>query len=534
MTETARKTQTASPNAKPRARNTKKAAPPAPVRRTSNEVRQWYDQNKPKFVNYADTATANDAIKLLRDVTKTSTKPISAFNKDSLRTYLQNIGTNEKNLRNLSRYLYYRSPVYHRLIMYNANMFCLNARSVIPQYDITGNNDATSVLKNYNDTLTLLEKLNLQFEMLKAYTICFREDVFYGCVYFDDESMFILPLDPDYCKISGYYNTGDFSFDMDMSYFRSKQELLEYWGEPFQSMYSAYESEGNSGKWQPMPDEYAICLKARAEDWETIVPLFSGLFNALINLIDLEDIQAIADEQQIYKLVWLEMETLTNSNMPDDWKVNPKIMIEYFNRLLEEALPSYTSGAIVPGKLNTISFDNDQATDTNKIAKATETVLNTSGGAQILNSATISGTTAFEAAVRSDTEFAISMLLPQTQAWLNRWLTYQLSTPARVKFFEVSAYTIDAFKKNLLTDAQYGLPVKLVLNNMNGFSELDTLALNFLEEECLQLSNKFVPLQSSHTQNGDPSSEAGAPTKDSDELTDDGEASRDKKDKAKL
>ena len=68
---------------------------------------------------------------------------------------------------------------------------------------------------------------------------------------------------------------------------------------------------------------------------------------------------------------------------------------------------------------------------------------------------------------------------------------------------------------------------------MNGFSELDTLALNFLEEECLQLSNKFVPLQSSHTQNGDPSSEAGAPTKDSDELTDDGEASRDKKDKAK-
>ena len=163
MTETARKTQTASPNAKPRARNTKKAAPPAPVRRTSNEVRQWYDQNKPKFVNYADTATANDAIKLLRDVTKTSTKPISAFNKDSLRTYLQNIGTNEKNLRNLSRYLYYRSPVYHRLIMYNANMFCLNARSVIPQYDITGNNDATSVLKNYNDTLTLLEKLNIPF-----------------------------------------------------------------------------------------------------------------------------------------------------------------------------------------------------------------------------------------------------------------------------------------------------------------------------------------------------------------------------------
>ena len=70
---------------------------------------------------------------------------------------------------------------------------------------------------------------------------------------------------------------------------------------------------------------------------------------------------------------------------------------------------------------------------------------------------------------------------------------------------------------------------KLVLNNLNGFSELDTVALNFLEENCLQLSKKFVPLQSANTQSGSSDSSVGAPEKDSDELTDDGEASRDKK-----
>lgn len=516
---------------KQRNTSTKAATEKESSRPTVAQMREWYEKNKSQLERYAE---ASDAITQLRDVTKTSTKTVTAFNKESLRTYLQNIGSNEKNLRNLSRYLYYRSPVYHRLIMYNANMFCLNARSVIPQYDLTADNDPDTVLKSYYDTLTVLEKLNLQFEMLKVYVTCFREDIFYGCVYYDDTSMFILPLDPDYCQINGIYQTGDFSFAMDMSYFRSKQNILEYWGEPFQSMYRAYESEGNSGKWQPMPDEYCICHKARAEDWETIVPVFSGLFNALINLIDLEDIQAIADEQQIYKLVWLELETLTGSTVPDDWKVNPNIVIQYFNRLLAEALPSYTSGAIVPGKLNTISFNNDQASDTNKIAKATETVLNTSGGAQILNSSTIDGSTAFEAAVRSDTEFAISMLLPQTQAWLNRFLSYQVSSPSRVKFFEVSAYTVGSFKKNLLTDAQYGLPVKLALNNLNGFSELDTISLNFLEEQCLQLTSKFVPLQSSHTQTGaeDVNATGGAPQKDSSDLTDDGEASRDKKDKA--
>lgn len=281
-----------------------------------------------------------------------------------------------------------------------------------------------------------------------------------------------------------------------------------------------------------MPDEYAICLKARAEDWETVVPPFSGLLSGIINLIDLDDLQAIADAQDIYKMIWLELETITGSEDPDDWKVNPDIVIEYFNRMINECLPDYTSAAIVPGKLDQISFNNDKATDTNKIAKATETLFNSSGGAQILNSATISGTTAFGAAIRADTELAISMLLPQTQGWVNRFLTYWVSNPAKVKFFEVSAYTKDEFKKELLEGAQNGLPTALAYNTLNQFSEKETLALNVLEQQVLGISNLFVPLQTSYTQSGS-SDTGGAPTKDSTEITDDGEASKDKADKAK-
>lgn len=495
---------------------------------TAAELRNWYEKNKKHIENFA---SANAPITNFRDVTKSSTKTITAFSKETLRTYLQNIGTNEKNLRNLSRYLYYRCHSYYRLIMYNANMFCLEGRSVIPKYDLVKENNVTKVLKSYNETLDILDTMNLQFEFLKVYSLCFREDVYYGCCYYDETGMFFYPLDPDYCKISGMYQTGDFSFSVDMSYFRSRQTLLEMLGDPFQSMYRAYESGGNNAKWQPMPDEYAVCLKARAEDWETVLPVYSGLLNSIINLIDLEDIQAVADEQEIYKMIWLEMETITGSKNPDDWKVDPTIMIDYFERMINEALPDYASAAIIPGKLNQISFDSDKATDTNKVAKATETLFNSSGGAQILNSSTISGTTAFNAAIKADTEFAISMLLPQTQAWVNRFLSYQLSNPCRIKFFEISTYTKDAFKESLLKDAQYGLPTKLAINTLNGYSEKDTMALNFLEEQCLQVTSKFVPLQSSHTQSG-AENEVGAPTKSDTEITDDGEASREKSDRA--
>lgn len=505
-----------------------------PTKKSPQEIKDWYMENR-EMLNYASEQSAENALKSLRDVTKSTTyKTISSYSKESLRTYLQNVSSNEKNLRNLSRYLYYRSQVYYRLICYNANMFCLDCRSVIPQYDLVEDNDTDAILQSYNNTLNALDKMNIQYEFLKIYMTCFREDVFYGVYYFDPEaedstSFFILPLDPDYCKIAGVYPTGDYAFAMDMSYFRSHSELLEYWGEPFQSLYNTYQSQ--NVKWQIVPPEYGICLKARAEDWETVVPPFAGLFNSIISLIDQEDISAIADQQSIYKLIWMEMETFDNGQ-PNDFKVDPEsVTIPYWNKMTDEALPDYTSAAIVPGKLNSISFDNDQATDTTKVEQATETVLNTSGGAQILNSASISGTTAFNAAVKSDTEFAISMLLPQTQSVINRILSNYIDNPSKVKFFEVSVYTKSEFKDSVLKDNEYGLAPKLLVNSLNGFSEKETLALNFLEQDILHL--QFTPVSSTHTQSGSSSEESGGQTKSDTEITDDGEASRDKRDNAK-
>lgn len=251
--------------------STAKKIDPAPSQLNNTaEMRDWYQKNKKNIENYA---AAMEGAKSLRDITKTSTKAVTAYSKDSLRTYLQNIGSNEKNLRNLSRYLYYRCHAYYRLIAYNANMFCLDARSVIPEYDMVAGVDTNAMLSSYQDTLNVLDKLNLQYEFLKAYTICFREDVFYGCAYYDEIGMFILPLDPDYCKISGIYNTGDFAFVMDMSYFRSRQTMLELWGEPFQSMYRAYESDTTMAI---LEDNYEI-----APPHQALIPKDNGEFRTV-------------------------------------------------------------------------------------------------------------------------------------------------------------------------------------------------------------------------------------------------------------
>jgi hypothetical protein len=203
-------------------------------------------------------------------------------------------------------------------------------------------------------------------------------------------------------------------------------------------------------------------------------------------------------------------------------------MIEYFNRVIEEALPDYTSAAIVPGKLQTISFDNDKATDTSKISKATEAVLNTAGGSEVLNGGTISGAEAVRSAQIANGEFAISTLLPQTEAVVNRLLSYEVKNPSKVKFFPITAYTKKSFRDDLLKSAEYGLPTKLAYNACNGFSAIDTLSLNFSEENILNLGQIFVPVQSTHTQSG--STDVGRPRDE--EQSSSGEDSEDKRDRA--
>ena len=146
----------------------------------------------------------------------------------------------------------------------------------------------------------------------------------------------------------------------------------------------------------------------------------------------------------------------------------------------------------------------------------------------------ISGTTAWQGAIKFDEKYATSSLLPQTQAYLNRFLSYQVSNPAKVKMLETSPYTKSTLKKEMLEDATYGLPTALVVNNLNGFNELETLSMNFLLHDTLDITSSFVPLQSSHTQSSS-DNQGGGQTKDiggADSITDDGEASQDKRDQS--
>lgn len=502
----------------------------APKRYSVAEIQDWYSQNKDKLdlITNFDKKKQDKLLKQLKDIDKTYRVTVNTFDKEKLRTYLKNIGSNEKNLRALSWYLIYRSHIYYRILCYFSQMFCLDCRSIIPKYDLVQENDQEKIMQAYQKTLDAVSAMRLQQEFYPIIFTCFAQDVYYGIMLHDETGVFHMQLPADYCKITGKFMTGDFAYVFDVTWLRSRAELIEYLPEVFEQAWKNYESTGE--KWQMLPEEMQVCMKYRSEDYELIVPPFTGIFNSIINLADLEDIQAAGDEASIYKMLWYELETISGSKTVDDWKVDPDLAIPYYKKF-EDSIPPYIATAIVPGQIHEIDFDNDNATDTTKVTKATEQVLNTAGGAEVLNGATINNTYAFKMAAIANTEYAISSLIPQIQSWVMRMLGYEGADDCKVRFMPISVYTKADYRDQLLSSAQYGLPTKLAVNTLNGFNEKDTIALNYLEEECLGLSEKLIPLNSSYTTSNTEdgyTSEIGqgAPEKDEGDLSDSGERSR--------
>ncbi len=473
-------------------------------------------------------AKTQNAFKLL-DLTKTQNRTYTAFSKDKLRTYMKNPYNNASNLRNLSQFLYRMSYPYRRLIQYNAQMIDLSAMSVIPNYDITKEVQQDKILKDYYNTLKKIRQIGLDKQILKLLIIAWREDTVYGYVYDDDKDFYIHILDGEYCKISSVQG-GKLNFSFDFSYFRSHATDLEFWDKEFTTKNNAYQNDTNL-RWQELDPEKTICFKINCDDYLLSLPPFIALFEEIIDLIDLRSLQSVKDELSIYKLLVARMETLSGTNMPDDFSVDPDTAIDYYNRFAE-SLPDSVAACISPLPIEPIEFKGNTTEDVDMISNSTKNLFKNSGGSQILNNDNVSGTTAFTALLKTDTAMALKSVLPQIETWMNYYLSVRLGeNHAIVKYLEVSYLTKQEKKKELLESAQYGVPVKLTVAALDGFDPLDTLALQFLENDCLQLHEDWIPLQSSYTQSGTPTEDTdpvngGAPKKD--ELTDEGEKSREK------
>ncbi len=471
-------------------------------------------------------ATASKALSLL-DITKTQNRTFSTFSKEKLRNYMKNPYSNMANLRKLSQFLYRLSFQYRRLISYNASMIDLKAHTVIPLTNLVEEESPEDLKGRYYEALKKVQQMSLEEEIYKLLTVAWREDAVYGYVYDDGQDFFIHILDGEFCQISSVED-GVFNFAFNFDYFKNNEYDLENWDPEFKKKFQAYDKDSKL-KWQELDPNRTICLKVNPEDPTLCMPPFVALFDQIIDLIDLQSIQSVKDELSIYKLLVAKLETRNNAEESNLWKVDINTAIEYFNRLSDE-LPEAVSAVLSLFPIEPIEFKGNTTEDVDMVANAMSNLFINSGGSQVLNNKNLTGTAGYEAAHIADAEMAISSLLPQIQKWTNKYLRNWLKDDfIKVHYIEVTPFTRKAKRKELVESAQNGVPVKMAIAALDGFSQLETISMQLIENDILQLQDNWVPLSTSYTMSGksqdtDPV-EGGRPQQD--DLTDEGASTRD-------
>jgi len=493
--------------------------------RTTAEMREWYELHKSAIEKFEKIQNGIQLLDPKKDVSRTYT----IFKRELLRNYMKNPYKNYAKLIELSRFLYLRSNPYRKIIGYNASMINVNYRSIIPKKEWVDSTTPEEVMKDYYDTCRFFNVSDMQAEIYKMCIIAWREDAAYGCIYHNDDGIFILPLPYDICRIEGMYDDGGLAYSVKMSYFDAHQDQIEFYGEPFDSMYREYLKDKQNGLWQHMPDKYCFCIKVNLDDPTIPLPPYMALFNSIINLCDTEDLQADKDKASVYKLLSFELEP-DDSPDPDSFTVDVDTAAQYFERA-RKVLPDYVDAFITPIKVNPISFKDDQAADINIIENATKTLYNSSGGAQILNSSSISTTIGWTSALIADEQYGTNTLRAQIQNFLNRWIKYYQKTNCELVLLPVSPYTKQTYIDQLKSQFTYGMPLRLTLGALDGFNELQMMSLANLENDIMHLNDSFIPPASANTQSGGESSEVGQGRPEitnPGELTDEGDASRSK------
>ena len=485
-----------------------------------------FTENLDKMKMFADAA---DKILQLVDLTSSATKTWTVFNKDSLRTYLQNpySANSQTNLRNLAKFLYTLSFPLRRIINYFASLPDFSMYKVNLDFSLVEEPDEESLLQDYEDACRFVRKMNLEINMFKLLVIAWREGIVYFQPYQDDDgTMLLMPLDPQYCKVGsiGYNNLLHVAYDF--SFFNGSNAFyLDIWDPEFKTKYNGYQRD-NTLRWQEL--DTARAFKIDISDIDLLIPTFASLFEGLIDLIDLQSLIAVKDSLDIYKLLVMKI-PLLNSKNPDDLALSLALAQKFYAKALG-VLPEEIGLILSPGmEIDSVSFDKNATSDTNAIADSYQNLMEQTGISQIFDSSRLSGASSVKMSMLSDAMMATRGIMKQITAFVNERIQMEYpNSAAYIKFIDTTAYTKDDRIAQIEKAANAGLSVKLEYMTLLGYDPLESIASDWLETKLGLSTTRFInPLVSSHTQSAN-SDNGGAPNKDDGALSDEGAETKDK------
>ena len=450
-----------------------------------------------------------------------STPRFYLYTKDDITRYVKNPYQYEKQLRNAVIYMYGASAHFRRLIQY---FVALNDLSyIISPYKIdTATARPDTVKRNYKKVSNLLRSMDLKNAGEKILTVCLREDVFYGTFRETTDSVIIQQLPSDYCAISVIEdNVLNVSFDF--SYFAVDESMLDFYPEEFRRKYNLYVKDRLGLRWQELDSPTSFAVKCNKDILRYAMPPFIGILRELFDLEDLKQLKITKAEIENYAMLSMTI-PLENG----EWGIDLGKAKEFWKNL-DAVLPDEIGSVLTPMPIEKISFERTHTDNSTDVADAEESLFTSAGVSSLLFNNVRASSNALALSIKVDQALTYS-IVKSLEGVINRFIAARsYGKYFRITFLDVSPFNRKDVCDQYLKACQYGLPMLSAYAAAQGISQDDIDGMNFLEDTVLDLKSKLVPLKSSNNTSSDVlEGNVGRPRLDDDELSDEGERSREK------
>ena len=434
---------------------------------------------------------------------------------------------NEKDIRELSNFIYLISSHYRRLVDYYSTILLYNYTIVPTKIPVSPTK--STFKKEYYEVANICEKYNMKREAAQAIKIAIRDGIYCGLYYETNDSFYIKPIDAKNTKISSIED-GTFMFSMDMSYFSGREYLLDVYGPDFKRSYEAYKGNSQNGtssdkkkKWYEPPN--GICIKADETDPIYSLPLFTGLLLSVFDIEDYKLLQKAKTENDNYKVLSAKMDTDSEGIPLMEYPIAEK----YYNQMSQN-LAEGIGLLLSPFEMKDFSFQKNTSSDRNTVSDAEDQFWYDAGvSSLIFGSSKATSSSSLKLSVKPDESLALSLLYQFEMAINKKIKKMDFTYGFKIKFTPQSIFNADELSDRLLKACQYGVDVKLQYAASLGMSPSDVLGMSYLEQDILGLGTKRWkhPLVSSNTQSSSVS-DGGRPTAEGNgtQLGDAGEATR--------
>lgn len=466
---------------------------------------------------------------ILRDLNKNVSSPkFYLYTKDQISTYLKDPNKNEKYLRQAVIYLYGASSHFRRLVQYFVSLSDLSY--VVSPYKIdTDTTNAKSIKRNYRRVLNLLSSMDIKNSFEKVLTVCFREDIFYGTIRETTDSTIIQQLPTDYCAVS-VIEDNVLNVTFDFSYFKTYPAYLDYYPEEFKIKYRLYEKDALNYRWQELDSPNSFAVKANKDILGYALPPFAGILREIYDLEDYRQMKLTKTELENYAILVMSL----GINDDGEWQMDLDKAKEFW-RNLDGVLPDEIGSVLTPMPIEKISFERNHAGEANTIEEAEQNLFTAAGVSSLLFNNAKASSNALLLSIKADQAMTYS-IVKSIECVLNRFIhRHGYGKYFKVSFLDSSPFNRKEVGDMYLKAAQYGLPTLSYYAASQGISQDELDCMNFLEDTVLKLKDRFVPLRSSSTMSSDDFDgikqtvgETGRPELPADELSDDGEVTRER------